>query len=115
MSEENKNPNNISIVEGNGLEISEVKDNLSFENHKDKPNKNNIVIPVTQGQIDTNEVPEKEVKQESNETPVSNNTNDTDDDFVVSDASASGPQGQAQNTDTDDDEFDNILNNQDNQ
>ena len=36
MSEENKNPNNINIVQGDGIDISEVKNNLTFEEHKEK-------------------------------------------------------------------------------
>ena len=57
MSEEKKNPNNINIVQGNGIEISEVKDNLTFEDHKEKPNKNNIVIPTAQEHVDINQTP----------------------------------------------------------
>lgn len=103
---ENKNPKNISIVKGNGIEISEVKDNLTFEEHKEKPN--NIVIPVTQEHVDINQTPD--LQTSNNE----DNQNEESDDFTVSDATSSGAQHQEQNTDTTDDDFDNILNNQNN-
>ena len=110
MNEENKNPNDISIVKGNGIEISEVKDNLTFEEHKEKPNKNNIVIPVTQEHVDINQTPDLQTsKTEDNQ-----NQDDNSDDYTVSDATSSGAQQQEQNTDTDEDDFDNILNNQEN-
>ena len=109
MSEENKNPNNINIVQGDGIDISEVKNNLTFEEHKEKPNKNNIVIPTAQEHVDINQTPNMPSKEEN----TSNEQSDDSDDYTVSDATSSGAQQQVQNTDTEDDEFDNILNNQD--
>ena len=49
MEEKNENPKKkIEIVKGSSkdLNISEVRDNLAFENHEDNK-KNNIVIPET--------------------------------------------------------------------
>lgn len=48
MFEENEEKKRIKIVKGNSkdLNISEVRDNLTFENHKDNQ-KENIVIPET--------------------------------------------------------------------
>lgn len=48
MFEENEEKKRIKIVKGNSkdLNISEVRDNLTFENHRDNQ-KENIVIPET--------------------------------------------------------------------